>query len=133
MNTKSFLFGIILLGLGVGNLGSTLHNSYADNTPAGGFIARGTEPFWSVTVTRDEIVFSSPTTDEQKYPFSEPMTASGRPADLVQVYPLEGTPDGFLILRQDNACNDRMSDNVYPYNATLILGNEVLEGCAEKR
>ncbi|MEB3282930.1 MAG: hypothetical protein VKK42_28820 [Lyngbya sp.] len=133
MNTKSFLFGIILFGLGVAGFGFSLQNSYADNTPAEGFIARGTEPFWSVKVTRGEIVFSSPTTDEQKYPYSKPMTASGRPADLVQVYPLQGNPSGFLIIRQDNACSDGMSDNVYPYNATLIRGSEVLEGCAEKR
>ncbi|WP_413167295.1 COG3650 family protein [Capilliphycus salinus ALCB114379] len=133
MSTKSFLFGIILLGLGVGNLGSTLHSSYADNTPAEGFIALGTEPFWNVKVTGDEIVFSSPTIDEQKYPYSEPMTGLGRPADVVRVYPLQGNPNGFLILKQDKSCSDGMSDNVYPYSATVIRGSEVLEGCAKKR
>lgn len=133
MNTKSFLFGVILLGLGAAGFGFALRESYADNTPVEGFIARGTVPFWTVEIRRDEIVFLSPTAEEQKYPFSEPMTASGRPADLVQVYPLQGNPSGFLVLRQDDTCYDGMADLPYSYNATLILGNEVLEGCAEKR
>jgi uncharacterized membrane protein len=38
------------------------------------------------------------------------MSASARPADLVQVYQLNGNPNGFLILRKDTACNDGMSD-----------------------
>lgn len=133
MNTKSFLFSIVLLGLGVVGFGFSLRESYADNTPSEGFIARGTEPFWTVEIRRDEIVFLSPTAEEQKYPLSEPITASGRPADLVQVYSLQGNPSGFLVLRQDDACYDGMADLPYLYNATLILGNKVFEGCAEKQ
>ncbi len=124
---------IVLLGLGVVGFGFSLRESYADNTPSQGFIARGTEPFWSVEIRRDEIVFSSPTVDEQKYPYSEPMSASSRPASFIQVYRLQGNPSGFLVLRQDNACSDGMSDRAYLYNATLILGNQVFEGCAEKQ
>jgi uncharacterized membrane protein len=132
MNTKSFFLAVVLLGLSVAGFGWSQQDSYADNPPADGLIARGTEPFWSVSVSRNGIVFSSPTI-EQKYPYSKPMSASARPADLVQVYRLNGNPNGFLILRKDTACNDGMSDNIYPYNATLILGSNVFEGCAENK
>ncbi|ERT06093.1 hypothetical protein M595_3927 [Lyngbya aestuarii BL J] len=133
MNTKSFLFGMILLGLGVVGFGFSLRESYADNTPSEGLIARGTVPFWRVEISRDEIIFLSPTAEEQKYPYIEPMSASSRPASLIQVYRLQGNPSGFLVLRQDDTCNDGMADYTYSYNATLILGNQVFEGCAEKQ
>ena len=133
MKKKFLLLTLILLALVGVSFGLNRGETRAENTPGEGLIARGTEPFWSVSVGRDEIVFSSPTTDGLKYPDRQPMTASGRPADWVLAYRLRGNPGGFLILRKDGTCTDGMSDNVYPYNATLILGSRVLDGCAEKK
>ena len=97
------------------------------------FIVRGNEPFWNVTINRSGIIYSTPDTNRRRYPYTAPMRAEGRPADLVRVYRLNGQPSGLLVIRKVDACSDTMSDIVYPYNATLILGNRVLEGCAQKR
>lgn len=97
------------------------------------FVAFGTEPFWSVTVNRNGIVYSSPEVSKRTYPYVAPIKAEGRPIDVVRVYRLNGQPNGTLIIKKTDSCSDGMSDNVYPYEAILILGNQVMEGCAERR
>jgi uncharacterized membrane protein len=95
---------------------------------------RGTEPFWNVTVSKSGIVYSSPDTRKLTFPYVAPLTAAGRPADLVRVYRLRGRGNhSILTIKKVSACSDGMSDKNYPYSATLILGNTVLEGCAERK
>lgn len=96
------------------------------------FTAVGTEPFWSVTVSRNGIVYSSPDAKNIKYPYTAPKAASSRPLDLLRVYKLTGKTSGFLVIKK-GSCSDGMSDRVYPYDATVILGDRVLEGCAYKK
>ncbi|WP_315790116.1 hypothetical protein [Fischerella sp. JS2] len=98
------------------------------------FIARGTEPFWSVTVSKKNgIVYSTPENRKLTFPYVTPLQASGRPADLLRVYRLRGKTNNTLIIKKEDACSDGMSDKQYPYSATLILGNTVLEGCAQRK
>ena len=139
----------VLLGLSIGWLGNQGASAYSQGglevtkrsnsydvaaTPAKveEFTAVGTEPFWSVNVSRNGIVYSTPDAKNRKYPYTAPKAASNRPLDLLRVYKLTGKTSGFLVIKKGN-CSDGMSDRVYPYDATLILGNQVLEGCAYKK
>ncbi|MDF5707221.1 MAG: hypothetical protein PUP90_05945 [Nostoc sp. S4] len=97
------------------------------------FIASGTEPFWNVTVTKRGIVYTSPDVQKQTFPYVAPLKAQARPADLVRVYRLKGKGNNILMIKKVDACSDGMSDREYPYSAIFILGNKVLEGCAEKQ
>ncbi|TAF02890.1 MAG: hypothetical protein EAZ77_18120 [Nostocales cyanobacterium] len=97
------------------------------------FTARGTEPFWSVTVSKRGIVYNSPGNKPQTFPYAAPLKADGRPGDLVRVYRFRGRENNILILKKVSSCGDGMSDINYPYSAILMLGNKVLEGCAEKK
>lgn len=128
---KSLYFFTVLLGLSV----MPGENFLISQTPARveTFTARGTEPFWSITVNRNGIVYSSPDASKRTYPYVAPIAAQARPADLVRVYRLNGQPNGTLIIKKANSCSDGMSDKAYPYEAILILGNQVLEGCAERK
>lgn len=140
---KSFPFYAVLVGcvtVGLGMNAAIANNHIGQenlvsqaNTRVEEFIVRGNEPFWNVTINRSGIIYSTPEINRQRYPYTAPMRAEGRPADLVRVYRLNGQPSGLLVIRKVDACSDTMSDIVYPYNATLILGNRVLEGCAQKR
>lgn len=91
----------------------------------------GTEPFWGITVKPNGIVYSTPDSPQITFPYVAPLAAQGRPADLVRVYRLQGRTPGTLVIRR-GACNDGMSDRKYDYNATLVLGNNVREGCASQ-
>ncbi|NJL61588.1 MAG: hypothetical protein HC903_06880 [Methylacidiphilales bacterium] len=123
-----FLLGIIFLT-------STNNPSFANQatpTKVEEFISRGTEPFWSVEVTKRGIVYSTPDNRKQTFSYVEPISASGRTRDTVRVYQLRGK-NNILIIKKQNTCSDGMSDREYPYSTTLILGNQVLDGCAEKK
>ncbi|MCC5636160.1 hypothetical protein LC593_09870 [Nostoc sp. CHAB 5844] len=127
---KTFISYVALLGLSAGLLINS--SSLLAGTPSSEkFIALGTEPFWSVAVSQNGIVYSSPEVKKQTFPYVAPVKAEGRPADLVRVYRLRG--NNMLILKKVSACSDGMSDNKYLYSAVLILGNKVLEGCAQKQ
>ena len=104
-----------------------------DTTNATEFIAQGTEPFWNVAVSKRGIVYTSPDTKKQTFPYVAPMKAAARPEDLVRVYRLKGKPEGMLLIKQVSACSNGMSEKNFPYSAVLVLGNTVLEGCAQKK
>ena len=89
----------------------------------------GTEPFWSMVVAKPQIRFQSMDGDTLLFDYQAPRQASARPADYVQVFELEGQQQLVLRKTTDCPCSDGMSSKEYPYQATLILKNKVLEGC----
>lgn len=131
---KTLISSIALLGLGI-TLLTIPSNSHviAQTANSEEFIARGTEPFWSVSVGKRGIVYSSPDAKPQTFAYVKPLSAAGRPANLVRVYQLKGRTNNILIIKQVNACSDGMSDKNYSYSATFILGNRIFDGCAEKK
>ena len=141
----TIVFTLVSAGLGVntvlanykiGNQNFPSHDStlVAQTTTSDEeFIAFGNEPFWNVTINSAGIVYSTPDINNRRYPYTAPIAAMGRPADVVRVYRLNGQPSGVLVIKKVNSCSDGMSDNVYSYDATLILGDRVMEGCARRR
>src|SRR5690349_16273518 len=104
---KTFIFPVILLGIATTlsvNNRSIANESVSKNqnlivaqaASNEQFIARGTEPFWNVTVSKRGIVYNSPGTQQVKFPYVTPLKAEGRPADLVRVYRLKGTGNNTL-------------------------------------
>lgn len=128
--------------LGLGAILFTSNCSFANDAPPliaqnttkiDEFNSLGTEPFWNVTVSKSGIIYSTPDAKKQTFPYVTPIKAAGRTADIVRVYRLQGKPNSMLIIKKESTCNDGMSDKQYPYSATFILNNTVLEGCAEKK
>lgn len=140
-NMKRLIAPILLIGMSTNLcLTSPSHAQINDllvaqgnhkNNKSENFIVSGTEPFWSVTVNRKGIIYSTPET-RQSFPYVAPLTASGRPADLVRVYRFRGKNNSTntLVIKKVQSCSDGMSDIQYPYSAIFIVGNTVLEGCA---
>ncbi|MFM2064344.1 MAG: hypothetical protein RLZZ507_4015 [Cyanobacteriota bacterium] len=132
---KTLISSLVVLGISAG-IGATVlvaDQSIAQSSRIEEFIARGTEPFWSLTVSKRGIVYSSPEIKQQTFPYAAPLKADGRPTDVVRVYRFRGRENNMLILKKVSSCSDGMSDRNYPYSAILMLGNRVLEGCAEKK
>ncbi len=80
----------------------------------------GTEPFWAVQIG-DTIVLSRPDHDDLTAPNTGPVV-SGEIA-------MWNSRDFTIRLRPAD-CSDGMSDNRYPYEATVTVEGEVLTGCA---
>jgi uncharacterized membrane protein len=136
---KPLLYLSVLLGLGTTSIISHLTAANSAQPPAAprseAFRVVGTEPFWGMSVSKSGIVYSTTDSKPRSFPYSAPMSAQGRPADLVRVYRLQSKPNtnNLLVIKKVAACSDSMSDKQYPYSATLILDNVVREGCAERR
>ena len=93
------------------------------------YLVSGTEPFWSLTIARPRSIFTSADGDTLLFDFKEARTASARPEDYVQVFEL-GNAQQLVLRKATNCpCSDGMSDKAYPYQATLILAEKILEGC----
>ncbi|MBE9012340.1 hypothetical protein IQ250_19260 [Pseudanabaenaceae cyanobacterium LEGE 13415] len=96
------------------------------------FTVVGNEPFWNIEINSSGITYSTPEPKKVLFPYVAPLSAEGRPADLLRVYRLRGMTSGTLVIRR-GACSDTMSDRKYNYSATLVLGDTVKEGCAIKK
>ena len=125
-NLKLLPLSAVLLGLSIswlGNQGASANSKVGSQvakqrnssliaaTPAKveEFTAVGTEPFWSMTISRNGIVYSTPDAKNRKYPYTAPKAASNRPLDLLRVYKLTGKTSGFLVIKKGN-CSDGMSE-----------------------
>lgn len=96
------------------------------------FIARGNEPFWAITVTREGLRFQEPDRPEGVVgDYVSPVREGARRVwrttlrDSVRV-PLE-------LAIEEKPCSDGMSDRTYAFAAVAKIGGRVFQGCAERR
>lgn len=93
------------------------------------YLISGTEPFWSLTIARPRSVYTSADGDTLVFDFKEVRTASARQDEYLQVFEL-GNAQQLVLRKTSNCpCSDGMSDKAYPYQATLILAEKILDGC----
>lgn len=98
-----------------------------ENEPVLAYRAFGTEPFWSVRVDGETLVFSTPENQPGQ-------TMQGRRVPSLQGVSFQGK-DGevdFNLDIQQGACNDGMSDNEYTLQSTFVYGDTTYKGCAEQ-
>ena len=98
-----------------------------ENLPMNAWRAFGNEPFWSVRLEGDTLVFSTPENQAGT-------TMKGRrvPSLVGVVYMgTDGEGREFNLDIQPGQCSDGMSDNTYQHVATFIYGETTYRGCAE--
>ncbi len=88
--------------------------------------ALGTEPFWSVEITRDAIVYTRMDQAPRRAP-NRGATVQGTVATYATSTPYQEALNVTLIATE---CSDGMSDRVYPLTARVQLGADTLNGCA---
>ena len=84
----------------------------------------GTEPFWGVNITSGQIKLMRPDHADIVVTNAGP-TINGD----VAVWNARGLT---IRLEPEAGCSDGMSDNRYPYAATVTVDGEVLRGCAAR-
>ncbi|WP_322892747.1 MULTISPECIES: META domain-containing protein [unclassified Yoonia] len=86
------------------------------------YVARGNEPFWTVTVDDGLMTIARPGLDEKAFPVTD---AGFEPDGAIFV-----TADtSASLLREDRVCHDDMSGMPYPETVTLTLGADTFTGC----
>jgi uncharacterized membrane protein len=88
--------------------------------------ALGTEPFWSVAITRDAMVYTGVDRDEQRASNPQPVVQGTTAVYTAAVD--DGTTMVVTLIATE--CSDGMSDRVYPLTAKVELGEVSLNGCA---
>jgi uncharacterized membrane protein len=86
----------------------------------------GTEPFWGIRLTGEELIYSGVDRPEQRAP-RPALTVQGTVATL-QTRSATGVT--FDVTLTATECSDGMSDRTYPLTALVKVGEETLMGCA---
>jgi len=88
--------------------------------------ALGTEPFWSVEITPEALVYSGVDRPEQR--LANPGAKVSGSTAVIAAKDAAGEP--LVVTLTAGECSDGMSDGVYPLNAEVKVGAETLKGCA---
>ena len=86
----------------------------------GPYVARGTEPFWSLTIGARTMRFEAP--DRPTVTVTKPKPAHGFAGDTYRT----GRLTVNIVHR---ACSDGMSDRTYPDSVTVFVGRRAYKGC----
>ncbi len=91
------------------------------------FHARGNEPFWSVSVDGESLVYATPDTQ----PGVQLMATR---SDTASGFEFRGSTGNrtFALVISPGRCEDSMSDQVYDYIARFNDGERALSGCASR-
>lgn len=93
--------------------------------------AFGNEPFWSVRIASDGIVFDRLGDLPRRYPARLPVSGDGRRSWVVD--PPDGNArDRLEVTITDQTCSDSMADRHYDHSAEVTIGGRSLRGCAER-
>ena len=88
--------------------------------------ALGTEPFWSVEITPDGLIYTRMDQPTQRAP-NRGATVQGTVATYATSTDLNTAMNVVLIATE---CSDGMSDRTYPLTARVEIGDDTLSGCA---
>jgi len=91
--------------------------------------ALGTEPFWGVEITPDELVYSGVDRPEIQMANPGPSFQDGN----IVIAAKDSGGEAFTITLREAQCSDGMSERVYPLEAEVLYKGETLKGCANSQ
>lgn len=91
--------------------------------------ALGTEPFWGVEITPEELVYSGVDRPEMKMANPGPSFQDG----VIIIAASDPAGEAFTVTLREAQCSDGMSDRVYPLEAEVLYKGETLKGCANSQ
>jgi uncharacterized membrane protein len=100
-------------------------------TPATGFTCVGTNPNWNLSISKNQITYSSVARPNVMLKAVTPLTPSGDNSGNLQVYATEGKNIDalFVIKRNSTSCTSGALSQNYSYDAVAILPGQVSSGC----
>lgn len=96
-----------------------------------GWRAFGNEPYWSLRITGEDVVFDRLGQVPQRYPVKPPSTSGNRMSWTLDSYE-DNARDRLDVAIIETACGDTMAVRQYPYRAEVTFQGRSYRGCAEK-
>lgn len=97
------------------------------------FKATGTEPFWSIFISENKILYTTPE-DSIVMPYSEPVLAMD---SNVKLYKVSSKSAEFNIQISQQECVNEMSGDIFPYSVSVLFKKnkttefEKIKGCEQ--
>lgn len=92
----------------------------------------GTEPFWGLDITENQLKVNVPDGPQYAVPVSFRQTSANNRTIAVIAGNVGGTRSTQAFLQKVDSCSDGMSDIRYPYSITAVLNNQkVVSGCCK--
>jgi uncharacterized membrane protein len=120
-----------------GNKNDSIINYSDNNSSTTGknykhFRCFGTEPFWSIEETKQNIVFEKMGEKKVFFKYVDPQSAAGFTIEHMRIYNIDLSKNIILTVKKSKGgCSDGMSDDSYPYEATFQYGGVTYSGCAK--
>jgi len=106
-------------------------DSMLENIPDGYWKIVGTEPFWSIYIHKDTIMFTKLNEKVDTTFFKQTQFNAVNSYSNYKLIDAEQNIATLIIKKEQ--CSDGMSDNIYPYSASFIYKDIELKGCAEMK
>lgn len=91
--------------------------------------AGGTEPFWGLEIEPQPQGFTAKYSTPDR-PDGEPFAVTRFAGNNGLGFSGQWEGKAAILALTPGQCSDGMSDSIYPYTATLLLGDDTLYGCA---
>jgi heat shock protein HslJ len=131
---KSIFFGILVLTILSCKTASVSKTTVANDTEKlPYFKASGTEPFWNISISEDQIVFKTPE-DSIIFPYVKPIFAMD---SNVKLYRVKTESAEFTIQISQQECQNEMSGELSPYKVSVDYRKnktsafENIKGCGQ--
>lgn len=127
LSSRAFAFGLAACAAACTPSGDPIDpkgESFSAVAPDEVVILTGTEPFWGVRIENGQANYANPDHPEG-YDFAVTRFAGNNGLGF------SGTMEGqaFTATLTPGDCSDAMSDRIYPFVATVDLGEVILKGC----
>jgi uncharacterized membrane protein len=106
---------------------SSGESSPADSPIASDLRLLGTEPFWSINISKANKTATYSRAGEADVVLGYPKESGADGANVLTSTSPQG--DVVMTLRKQD-CSDGMSDRTYPWEAEVVFNGEMLKGCA---
>jgi heat shock protein HslJ len=111
-------------------------DSHESANPWEGYEASGTEPYWSLRITRDSIVFDHMAVFSAQGGLVAPTTTRNGTVFLTTIHSAEGDPPignaagrDFIVLIEDEPCTGEMTSMPFPQSVRVFVAGFQFVGC----
>lgn len=105
--------------------------SRQDTAAESGWRAFGNEPYWSLRIAGEDVIFDRLGEMPQRYA-ARPADVTGDRQNWTLDSPQGGAANRLELVITETACGDGMATRRYPYTAEARFQGRVYRGCAEK-
>lgn len=97
------------------------------------FDCLGNTPFWKLSITDKQFIFTEKNAPAVTMPAVEPKPAEDMKMDHIRIFRTKSDSKDIIIIIQNQSCTDGKSEEMFPYEGLFITSDKVYHGCCSKK